>query len=79
MQAEGLWVFWGLFEIACAAYEGGSNLRPPYILLGLEIHNKHVRRLHKLLLHAARRNEDLVAMLDARAAAGACYLVNYSC
>ena len=60
--------------------EGGrvTHLWAPDILLSLKIHDKHIRRLHEFLLHATRRNEDLVAMFDTCTTACARYLVHPS-
>ena len=41
-------------------------LRLPQVLLATKVHDKHIRRLHELLLHAAGRNVDLVLMANAR-------------
>lgn len=41
-----------------------SYFRPAQILLGLKVHDEKVLRLHELLLHARRREEDVVAMPD---------------
>ena len=49
-------------------------LRLPQILPTLEVHDEHVRGLHELLLHAARRNVDFVFVPDARSASGSCHL-----
>ena len=56
-----------------------SYLRSSKILLAGEVHYEHVRRLHELLLHAARRNVDLVFMANAGSSTGTCYLAKFTC
>jgi hypothetical protein len=46
------------------------------VLLAVEVHHKHVRRLHEFLLHAAGRNVDLVFMANASSSASSCHLAN---
>jgi len=48
----------------------------PQITLCAIIHHKHILGLHQLLLHPARRNEDVVMMLNARPAAGSGHLLS---
>nr|POF07856.1 hypothetical protein CFP56_66148 [Quercus suber] len=44
---------------------------PAQIGLGVEVHDEHVGGLHHLLLHAGRGDEDMIAVADGDAPAGA--------
>jgi hypothetical protein len=49
------------------------------IILAVEVHDKHVGRLHELFLHATRRNVDFVFMADAGSSTSTCYLARFAC
>lgn len=51
----------------------------PQVLLAVEVHNKHIGRLHELFLYAAGRNVYLVFMAYARSSASACHLAESPC
>jgi hypothetical protein len=53
-----------------------SYLGFPKILLAVEVHYEHVRRLHEFLLHATGRNVDLVFMANASSSTSTCHLAN---
>jgi hypothetical protein len=55
------------------------HLRSAEVLLATEVHDEHVRWLHKFFLHTARRNVDLVFIPDAGSSASTCNLAMLAC
>lgn len=51
-----------------------SYCRLAEVLARIEVHNKHVGRLHQFFLDARRRNEDMVMMSDTCSATSTSYL-----
>lgn len=56
-------------------YCGATCLGPAKIFLAIEVHDKHVRGLHKLFLDATGRNVDLVLMTNTGSSTGTCHLL----